>query len=147
MVGEMLAMKSMPVVHQDSPARENDLTAATIIDMSSPMRTPPSGVVGLVAQQEQQQLRNCNGQQTIITQEIINSKHSEQWMMTNGHVTNAGAIHRKSFNIDALLAKSQTGGGGGDQKEQFVHSPDSANDCYAEDRRDFTPSPEGNNFR
>lgn len=125
-VSEMIAMKTR---HQDSPA--SDLTGR-IIDMSSPIRSSPSAQL--------EELRKSNGQ--TISQEIT-AKHSEQWMMTNGHVTSASAIHRKSFNIDALLAKSQTG----DQEHRFVNSPDSANDCYNEDRRDFTPSPEGHNFR
>lgn len=120
-VSEMIALR-----HQDS-----DLTGR-IIDMSSPLRSSPSAQL--------EELRKSNGQ--MITQEIT-AKHSEQWTMTNGHVTSASAIHRKSFNIDALLAKSQTG----DQEHRFVNSPDSANDCYNEDRRDFTPSPEGHNFR
>lgn len=120
-VSEMIALR-----HQDS-----DLTGR-IIDMSSPLRSSPSAQL--------EELRKSNGQ--MITQEIT-AKHSEQWMTTNGHVTSASAIHRKSFNIDALLAKSQTG----DQEHRFVNSPDSANDCYNEDRRDFTPSPEGHNFR
>lgn len=119
--------------------RGNDLnggactTDARIVDMSSPMRS---------AVTESDEFRTCNGQTNPLED---NLKHSEQWMVTGGnahHVTTASAIHRKSFNIDALLAKSsQTGG--------RENSPDSVNDCYNEDRRDFTPSPspDGQQFR
>lgn len=141
-VVEMLAEKARPVVHQDSSiasaVRENSIADLTtrIIDMSSAIRSSPT------APAHEDIRMFSSGQQQTITHEI-SAKTSDQWMMTNGHVTNAGAIHRKSFNIDALLAKSQTEG---QQKERFVNSPDSANDC-TEDRRDFTPSPEGHNFR
>lgn len=69
--------------------------------------------------------------------------HCEPQWMTNSQLTSAGNIHRKSFNIDALLAKTQTTTTGDHQhpQERERFTPDSANDCYNEDRRDFTPSP------
>lgn len=115
--------------------RTNDFNGgARTTDMSSPVT-------------ESDEFRTCNGQTNPLED---NLKHSEQWMVNNSnahHVTTASAIHRKSFNIDALLAKSsQTGER---EKERFVNSPDSVNDCYNEDRRDFTPSPspDGQQFR
>lgn len=131
-VVEMIAVKARPVQNPGNIISEHptELTAR-FIDMSSTLRSPPTAAI-----QEELQLRQCNGQQTI-TQEI-HVKNSDQWMMTSG----TGAIHRKSFNIDALLAKTCS-----QEKDRFANSPDSANECYNEDRRDFTPSPDGNNFR
>lgn len=82
------------------------------------------------------EFRKCNGQLNTNPRENsnVNENHSEKWTT------------RKSFNIDSLLAKSQTTGGQPQReiyqdKEHFVHSPDSITDNY-EDRREFTtPSP------
>lgn len=139
---EMISVKPR-LVHQDTPmtsaVRENpsgpaDL-ADRVIDMSPPMRSPPSAV----AVQD-----GHRSYPHISAQDQMHLKTSDQWVMNNGHVNSGATIHRKSFNIDALLAKSQTDD---QQKERFVGSPDSANDCYNEDRRDFTPSPDGHHFR
>lgn len=127
--------------HQETNAAELNLVSERqLMDMSSAVaatRSPPMAAV------QDELLINSRKFNSVEPQTITNN-HSDQWQ-TSVNITNAGAaIHRKSFNIDALLAKSQSGER---DKERFVNSPDSANDCYNEDRRDFTPSPEGHRFR
>uniref|UniRef100_A0A1B0CEJ2 Uncharacterized protein n=1 Tax=Lutzomyia longipalpis TaxID=7200 RepID=A0A1B0CEJ2_LUTLO len=67
---------------------------------------------------------------------------------TNQFTKNTVPSIRKSFNIDALLAKGHTTAADEDAKRHVdVDSPDSAgrypsDDVFSEDRREFTPSPE-----
>lgn len=135
---DMISVRPMPVpASQDNPTPSSRSEANSgefrLLDMASTIRSgPPSAL---------DDLNMCNVQQTIPHE--LSAKNSEQWIMNNGHVTSAVGIHRKSFNIDSLLAKSQTGE---QEKDRFVNSPDS-NDCYNDDRRDYASSPEGHNIR
>lgn len=75
------------------------------------------------------------------------SDHHHQWNLENGTQFTNPVINRKSFNIEALLAKNQSA-----EKNQTSSSPDSikfnsSDDGYNEDRRDFTPSPDDHHSR
>lgn len=112
---------------------KGDLAAVRLIDMSSSVSTmrsiiPPASLSPPTVAVNLQHIEATDS-----------AKGHGEPLWTNSQLNSAGAIHRKSFNIDALLAKTKTTVE--QEKERFLHSPDSANDCYNEDRRDFTPSP------